>query len=271
MWLDRSVPDRPMFNPETEGMVPVHTLIAESHDGGLKWSQPWLFDASPYDELGAIAAPMFKLPDGRLACQFEVNKPYDDTKPWAHRAILKFSTDEGRTWSPPATVAYDPTHRMRYWDQRQAVAPDGKLVAGLWAYDAVAKAELNFHMTESVDGGFTWSKPRDSGLALQQPYPVFLPDGRMVAICIDRYRTRSIRALISEDQGKTFSDNEVVIHQQPMEVRDKGEHNHELADQQLWTFGRVEAVTDPDGDVWVIHYGGDSSATNIHWARVRFD
>lgn len=270
MWLDRADPSRPMFNPATEGMIPVHTLIAASEDGGLTWSEPRLFDASPHDGLGAIAAPMFRLPSGLLACQYEINKPYEDPTPWAHRALLKFSSDDGMTWTAPATVAFDPTLRIRYWDQRQSVAPDGTLVAGLWAYDSIKKMELNFHLTESRDDGLTWSTPRDSGLSMQQPYPVFLSDGRMVAICIDRYRTRSIRAIISDDQGQTFSESQLLVYQQPKHVQDHGEHDHEIADQQLWTFGRVEAVVDPDNDVWVIHYGGDESATNIYWSRLRF-
>src|SRR5262245_45290033 len=140
--------------------------------------------------------------------------------------MLKFSDDGGLTWRRPVTVAHDPTLRIRYWDQRHAVAPDGTLVAGLWAYDAVAGTELNFHLTESSDGGRTWTPPRDSGSPLQQPYPVFLPDGRMVVLCIDRYRSRTIRALISHDRGRTFEPAQLVVHQQTRGQKDPGEQDH---------------------------------------------
>ncbi len=275
MWFDRSDPELPMFNPDTEGLLPVRTLLAESSDGGQTWSAPWMFDATPYDGFDAVTAPMFEVPPGegrpaQLVCQFETNKPYNDTQPWMHRAMLKFSGDGGRTWAQPTTVAHDPSLKIRYWDQRHAQSSDGLLVAGLWAYDAVNHNEMNFHMTWSQDGGQTWSPPCDSGLDLQQPYPVFLPDGRLVVIVIDRYRTRSIRALVSHDNGHTFDEPQLVVHEQPRDVRDKGEHNHEIADQQLWTFGRVEAVADTQGDVWMIYYAGDEKATHVHWAQLRF-
>lgn len=165
------------------------------------------------------------------------------------------------------TVAHDPTYRIRYWDQRHSVAPDGTMLAGIWAYDAVARKELNFHLTESNDGGTTWSKPRDCGIPYQQPYPVFLPDGRLILFCIDRYRTRTIRALLSEDKGKSFLPEELVVHQQPGGRAEPGEHDHQSADQQLWTFGRLEGIADPEGNAWVVYYAGDTDSTSIHWAK----
>jgi hypothetical protein len=270
MWLDRSNPTRPMFNERTEGLTTIHTLLSESQDGGQTWSAPRAFDAAPFDGLGAITAPILKLSDGRLACQFETNKHYDDPSPWQHRAMLKFSDDCGRTWHTPVTVAHDPTCQIRYWDQHHAIAPDGTMAAMLWAYDSVLHKELNFYLAESRDRGMTWSQPRDGGLPWQLPYPVFLPDGRLVAICIDRYKSRTIRALVSHDMGKTFCGEDMVVHQQPTGGVDPGEDNHQIADQQMWTFGRVEAVSDPSGDVWMTYYAGDADATSIHWARFRF-
>jgi hypothetical protein len=246
-------------------------LLAESSDGGRTWSAPWVFDARPFDGLAGITGPIQKLPDGRLACQFETNKTYHDASPWRHFAALKFSDDGGRSWQTPVMVAHDPTCRVRYWDQCHALAPDGTMLAMLWAFDSVAKQELNFHVTESRDLGMTWSAPRDSGWPLQLPYPVFLPDGRLVAFCIDGYRSRTIRAIISHDQGRTFEDGDLVVHQQPRVCCDPGEKDHQLADQQLWTFGRVEAVADPSGDVWLSYYAGDAESTGIYWARLRFD
>ncbi|MBN1436221.1 MAG: exo-alpha-sialidase [Sedimentisphaerales bacterium] len=270
MWLDRSDPGRAMFNEATEGLLRVHTLMAKSDDQGKTWGEPYLFDAAPYEGVAALCAPILKLADGNLACQVETNKPYDDSEVWKQHACLKFSSDEGLTWKDMVSVAHDPTFRIRYWDQRHAVAPDGTMVAGFWIYDAVDHKELGFRIAVSEDCGRTWSVPHECGFDYQLPYPVFLPDGRLVLFCIDRYKTRTIRALVSEDKGRTFLPGELVVYQHPVGRKEPGEDDHQLADQQIWTFGRLEGVSDSAGNVWVVYYAGDNDSTNIHWAQISF-
>jgi len=269
MWFDRTDPERPMFNPVTEGLTTVHTLLSESTDQGHTWSAPRLLDAGIYHGHASICAPIIKLPDGCLACQVETNKEYHDPSPWLQRACLLISADGGQTWPELVTVAHDPTGRIRNWDQRHAVAPDGRGTVGIWAFDAVERKELNFRVSESLDNDRTWAEPWDPGIPYQQVYPVYLPDGRLVMLAIDRYQTRTIRALLSEDYGRTFSPDELVVHQQPGGQVEGGEHDHQIADQQLWTFGRIEAVAGQDNDVWVVHYAGDEHATHIRWVRLR--
>jgi hypothetical protein len=267
MWLDRTVPDRPMFNDETEGLVRIETLLSSSADGGQTWSEPYLMDAAPFEGLAGLCAPAMVLPDGTLAAQLEINKPWTDPEPWHHRAILKFSSDSGKTWPTWSEVAYDPTTRIRYWDQRHALGPDGTLLAGLWAFDSVGRKELNFHLAESINAGHTWSEPWNSGLDYQQPYPVFLPDGRLVVIVIDRYRSRTIRALLSRDRGRSFDSQDLELFRQPS-GQDRGESDHKLSDQQLWSFGRVEPIPLDERTLAGVFYAGDSARTSIYCFRL---
>lgn len=138
MWVDRSEPGRPFFNPATEGLLPLQTWFCHSRDAGQTWGDyRWMdveavsscigCDKPPQPDCPlAITGPVLSLPDRRLACQFEVNKPYDDTKPWRHAAAYRVSNDGGRTWPEYVEVANDPTGRVMYWDARYAFDRTGR-------------------------------------------------------------------------------------------------------------------------------------------------
>ena len=111
MWIDRtSYPGKPLFNPDTEGCLPMSVLVADSADNGESWSD-WRLVPMP-DGIGpaSLTSPVLKLGDGRLAMSIETNKTYLDAGKWMQRAVFFHSADEGKTWSPePVTVAQDPT------------------------------------------------------------------------------------------------------------------------------------------------------------------
>ena len=273
MWFDRSDPSLAVFNPKTGGLLPVKVLFSRSSDGGLNWSPLWAMNNEPYGDVCSITGPTLILSDGCWAAQYEVNKPYNDPGQWRQVAGLKISCDEGRTWGEAIEVASDPEGKIKYWDQRHAVAADGTCVATIWTLDGTE--EINFSITESHDNARTWSKPRDTGLAGQAPYPIFLADGRMAVIYIDRYNSQTIRVRLSHDNGKTFENTDAVIYKHQATkidlgsvAKDTAEH---LQQQFLWTFGFASGVASPDGDLWVSYYGGDTESTNIYWARLRFD
>jgi hypothetical protein len=76
---------------------------------------------------------------------------------------------------------------------------------------------------------------------------------------------------MSTDGGVTFGREELVIYEQPRHSRDQGDQSGHVAylqDMQLWTFGRIDAMVDPSGDIWTVFYAGDERATSIHWARI---
>ena len=87
MWVDRSDPVLPFFNPETEGLLPIRTWFCESRDGGRSWqdyrymkSDDTTIDSTSCRvrcgkmslQLGPlpITGPVLVLDDGKLACQF---------------------------------------------------------------------------------------------------------------------------------------------------------------------------------------------------------
>jgi hypothetical protein len=272
LWVDReSYPGKPLFNPETEGCLPMAILLAESADGGRTWSE-WR-DVPMPEEIGppSLTSPLLPLADGRLALSVETNKTYEDRSKWLQRVVFFHSNDGGLKWVGPVTAGADPTGRIFNWDQRAAVAPDGRIPAFVWTYDNESCRYLDIHRRISRDGGFTWSPAEPLGFADQPSRPAILPDGRVVLAWVDRFGSRSIRARLAADVEASFDPaSEVVIYQheskKPEGISDTAGL---LGDMQLWSFGLPFAEVLPEGDVLVVHYGGMPGAMDIHWARLR--
>ena len=249
----------------------MRTWFCQSRDGGLSWSDYRFMDGEPYHGPLAITGPVLVLDDGRLACQFEVNKPYEDTRPWRHAAAWKISPDGGHNWPEHVEVANDPTGRVMYWDARYVFGAKGYVMAAFWTYDRQQQRDANIHLSESRDGGRTWSEPRDCGLVGQVCHPVLLGGDRLLLVYVDRFRSPTIRAALSNDLGRSFV-ADLVVYQHPVAQREQGEDSDPAAylqDMELWTFGRIEAISAGDGTVWLVYYAGNAQATSIHWARLQ--
>lgn len=277
MWFDRSQhPDVPAYyDSETESILPVKTLYSLSNDGGASWSATWATDDQPYDDPMTITSPVLVLPDGTWACPFEVQKTWNAPRAWRHAAAIKFSRDHGRSWHPCVEVANDPSGRIRYYDQRVAIAPDGRrCVAVFWTFNAETQQDRNVTLSESHDGGRSWSPPRDTGIAGQGPYPIFLPDGRLLVAYVDRFGSQTIRVRLSADGGKTFDAGEATVYARARPTIQSGSPStpttaaEHIDAQLLWTFGLPCGVAVSSDAIALTYYAGDASATNIYLARM---
>jgi hypothetical protein len=273
MWVDRSNPALHFFNPQTEGLLPTVAVFCESRDGGNTWDNYRQMDQSPYYSPMPITGPVLALGDGRLACQFEVNKNYNEPGPWRHVAAWKISSDGGRTWPECVEIANDPTGRYMYWDARYALRSNGFCQAAFWTYDRVNQRDATIHLSESNDYGRTWNRPRDTNLIGQVCHPVILNDGRLLLIIVDRFHTRTIRAVISDDDGCSFQSDTVIyehLYDQP-ELGEITSAEDYLQKMDAWTFGRVDGIAQADGVVFIIFYAGNPEATNIHFVQLSTD
>jgi hypothetical protein len=271
MWIDRAThPGKPLFNPESEGCLPMSAVLAESHDDGHSWSS-WREVRMP-EEIGpaSVTGPLLKLANGELALTIETNKSYHDSSKWYQKVVFFFSGDQGRTWSAPVTAGQDPTGRIFNWDLRCGVAPDGRIATFAWTYDTETGRYVNIHRRISGDHGRTWSPPEDLGITDQAAHPAMLPDGRVVLPWVDRFQTHSIRARLAASVDAPFDPaGEVVIYTHPTEARYDARTGDLLADMALWSFGLPYAEALPDGDVLVVYYAGTETQMDIHWARLR--
>jgi len=272
LWVERSDPSKPFFSPKTEGLLPTKNLLYESLDDGASWSCLGAIDTSPFEGPVTETGAILRMDNGVLAAHFELNKAYDDPRPWVHKAVMKFSNDGGKTWPEHSISACDPSGRLFYWDQRPTVLAENRLLDLFWTFDRKAGKDLAIHMSKSEDGGRTWAEPVDTGIEGQVAYPAALPDGRVFMAYVDRYHTRSIRARLSDDEGETWdAAPELVLWEAqdaPDQARSEGMGDY-LQDMKLWTFGLPTCAVLPDGDVFVVYYAGAAEATNICWSRVR--
>lgn len=272
MWVDRSTyPGRPLFNPETEGCLPMAILLSASADDGASWS-PWHHVPLPA-ELGppSLTSPLLRLADGALAMSIETNKPYDDASPWRQRAVILHSHDGGLSWGEPVVAAQDQAGRFFNWDLRLGVAPDGRVGSFAWTYDSLTRTYGEVHRRVSADGGRSWSPALALGFADQAGVPAVLPDGRVVLPWVDRFGSRSIRARVAPSLDGPFdAAGEVVLH--TLEGPGSGgttSTGELLADMALWTFGLPYAAALPGGDALALYYAGSPGRLDIRWARLK--
>ncbi|MFV2070973.1 MAG: sialidase family protein, partial [Pirellulales bacterium] len=274
MWVDRQThPGQPLFNSKTEGCLPMRILLADSHDQGQTWT-PWRRLPVP-THVGppSLTSPVLALPNGRLALSIETNKEYDDATPWKQQVVYFESVDQGETWSSPRTVSVDPSGRIFNWDQRAAIAPDGRLVTFTWTYDRTTTRYLNVHRRISADAGHTWSDPEDLGFADQPSRPAILADGRVVVAWVDRFRPRTIRARLAEAIDRPFlASTEVTLYKfespQPAADTSHSTTGQLLDEMSVWYFGLPYAEPLAGGDGLVVYYGGTPAVQRANWVRL---
>ena len=142
-WVDHSDPSLPFFNEQTHGLLDTRIFLARSDDGGTTWSEPKLMDTWPFRVPTPLTGPVLLLPSGDLACQFELNKHYDDTSPWHHSSVMMFSADGGHSWPEYAITSNDPENHVFYWDQRPGLLSDGRILNLFWTYPGLFIAALS--------------------------------------------------------------------------------------------------------------------------------
>ncbi|MEA3364895.1 MAG: sialidase family protein [Candidatus Hydrogenedentes bacterium] len=271
-WVDASSPDLPFFNEETEGLLDSRIFHSVSEDDGTSWSPPALMDTAPYHQPTPITGPTLVLPDGRWACQFELNKAYTDPKPWRHASVLMFSEDQGETWIESVEVRPDPDNQIFYWDQRPSLLPDGSLLDVFWTYDRKRGVYLNIHASRSVDGGRTWSPPWDTGIPGQPAPVVAVDDATLVMVYMDRTSHPLLKVRLSRDGGRTWpEESECILDAFDALTNRVGHATMQDAWAEMGAFaaGLPATAQTRDGDPLVVYYAGpDTNRTDIYRLRL---
>lgn len=283
--VDRSDPTAVLFHPETDGLLPTQTLLAASEDAGESWRVLGEVPLAPHTG-NAITGSIQKLRGGAMALPYEAWKEHPDPLPARHRAALRLTGPNGLDttsspltwpgqWPEFAVVAHDPDGNILYWDQRLTIAPDtGEVIAMLWTHDRRTGRDVDIHIAYGSPDARRWSRPESTGIAGQICNPLALGGGRVLATYVHRHHPPSLRAILSDDFGRTWTAaEELVFYDKSLGAESGMDASRGFADywadMNVWTFGHPEPLLLPDGDVMVAYYAGDSTAMGIHWVRIR--
>jgi hypothetical protein len=275
-WFDRSDPGRPLFDPQTEGILRSKQLMSVSVDDGLTWNRwtqiptPGLFGCSS-------TGPVLRWPDGTIGFAFESYKEYDDPRPGRHAAWLLISRDGGQTFGDPILIAQDPGHEVCYWDQRMCVgAKPHEFIALFWTHDRAQKHDLPVHRLRASLGEapIRHAQIAPTGIPGQIAAPLLMPDGKLLAFVVEREGTSAMTLWQSSDGGESWPvderlvvyahDERAMLSQRSAEIDFK-----EYWDDMIrWTFGHPAICALEHNRVLVAYYAGVPGSTSIHWARV---
>ena len=278
-WFDRSEPARPLFDPETEGILHGKQLEAVSTDEGETWSA---WDEVPIPGLTGCSGsgPCLRWPDGTLAYAFESYKDFDDPSPAPHGARLLVSRDGGETFEAPFLVAQHPEHEVYYWDERLCVgAGGGEFIGMFWSHDLAEKRDLTVHMRRASldDNDFGKAPITDTGIPGQIAAPLLLADGRLLAFVVYRGEPSTMALWQSRDGGASWPRDDALVvytHDERALLSQKAtdvDFKQYWEDMGKWSFGHPAIRALPGARVLLAHYAGAPDCMSVHWVRVNTD
>jgi hypothetical protein len=273
-WYDRRDPERPLFDPVTEGLLASLQVKAVSTDEGETWTS-WETIPLPTSLAGCSSTgPIVRWPDGTLAYPFESLKAFDDPRPAAPGAWCLLSRDEGQTFSDPVLIARDVGNRRYYWDQRWCVAPGTReFLALFWTHDVAAKCDLPVHLLRGgIDGPVSSEPPTDTGLTGQIAAPLFLKDGRLAAFVVERGQPSRLVLWLSHNGGRTWPEMLVIYLHEERARMSQGDSDIDYAeyweDMHRWTFGHPALCALDNGELLLSYYAGVPNQLSLYWAKV---
>ena len=129
-------------------------------------------------------------------------------------SMAVYISDDGLTWEylseipTPEGYYYNNFHELSVTETK-----DGALVCAIRAQtcnDKVITPETTIYTCFSYDGGLTWTVPEPTGIDGTPPHLLTLDDGTILMTYSDRTDPRSIRATVSTDGGRTWSDDGII-------------------------------------------------------------
>jgi hypothetical protein len=274
-WFDRTDPDRPLFDPETEGILRSRLLVCESTDEGDSWSN-WREILTPGLTGCAMTGPIVQWPDGTLGFNFESFKEFDDPTPVEPGAWMVLSDDGGQKFDRLFSVARHPDSLLYYWDQRLCPGQgDGEFLGMFWTHNRTEKRDIAVHfLAANTHGDRSASLPVETSIPGQIAAPLLLDDGRILAFVVDRDRPGTLKLWESCDDGATWAER-LTIHthdEQALLSQGSGKENVDFAefweDMGKWSFGHPTLAKAGANRVLATWYAGSPNCMSVHSAMI---
>ncbi len=268
---DRSDPEKPYYNPKTEGYLPCDITLFRSTDLGHTWSGPQVVPL-PDAVIGNMSGPTIELPDGSLLLPCETWKSWDDPSPAPLRTFALFSRDGGATWGEMTSVADGMEEGIYYGDQRIINLDDARLLAVFWTHNFVENKDLPIHISYSENNGRTWSDPISTAIPGQVCGPVNVGGGRVFLAYNLRFGDRpGIVGIISNDNGASWNFDSQVMIWDPLARRDAANVSEDktiASSLTDFTFGKPNTIRLMDGCIMVSFWSTVDGVTDVRWAKL---
>lgn len=179
-----------------------------SSDGGRTWTETDTPIVAREGDMNVMSVSMLRLKDGRIALFYVRKNSISDCRPY-----LRYSSDEGKTWSEPILCVPDQGYFVLNND-RAVQLRSGRIVLPV-ALHATVNGQFGSRgiaMTYlSDDSGKSWRRskstlecPTPSRAGLQEPGVVELKNGRLMMFI--RTQLGSQYLSWSKDKGDTWTD-----------------------------------------------------------------
>jgi len=238
--------------------------VRRSEDGGKTWQPPVALIPSPL-ACARVHAPMLELPDGTLLSP-HCGSPCVTGEKQHAQAVIR-SHDRGYTWGDGSIIAVDPSGKVQYHQCSLARMADGEIIAALHSAERFTTADgrpalrAGVWLARSWDDGQTWSPleaipAQISGAA---HHLLGLRDGRLLCVWGNRHDP-SIRAMVSEDRGKSWSDGRGAVLQQDDHQADAGQavtihaYDDTVTEGLQTDIGEPCSAQLPDGRIITVYY-----------------
>ena len=161
------------------------------------------------------------------------------------------STDQGRSWSLCSEIPLAPGTKRGWYTEPHAVETADGRVVNLFRFQIQPKEDGEgspfrddfMLLTESADGGRTWSPLRQTPMQCHPPHVIRLKSGELLAVYGARYAPFGERGCLSKDGGKTWDiENEFAI-------RDDAPNSD---------LGYPASVQLSDGSIYTVYYQVDN-------------
>jgi hypothetical protein len=188
--------DLPDSLPQRMSQRETHVRIMRSRDAGHSWKEfgpePGLFRS--WTEVAA-RGEIHVLSDGR----YMVPAYGADDSGGRTKAIVAFSSDEGRTWGGRRSLAAN--HSVGFHEADIVRRKDGTFLAVVRSLDP----PFDLFQTQSADEGTSWSRPARVGLRGQAPALLLLDSGVLLCVYRDRDPGRAgVTYATSSNDGESW-------------------------------------------------------------------